>query len=224
MDVVEDGTLTKLADDTVQRVFLGVVLEELAATSATGKVTIVAHSNGGLVAKALMMKLEGEGKADLVDQLIMIGTPQWGTPISVGAMLHGDNQNFGAGLIAYAPEVRAAAATMPDLYALLPSKRYFERVAEPVATFKNQGMSAPFYQAFPNGIASFMDLSEFVTNALGLNVLVKDRSPLNIPLAPSPSLLADAEATHDILDNWTPPSGLKVSAIAGWGQLTVYSY
>ena len=224
MDVVEDGTLTKLADDTVQRVFLGVVLEELAATSATGKVTIVAHSNGGLVAKALMMKLEGEGKADLVDQLIMIGTPQWGTPISVGAMLHGDNQNFGAGLIAYAPEVCAAAATMPDLYALLPSKRYFERVAEPVATFKNQGMSAPFYQAFPNGIASFMDLSEFVTNALGLNVLVKDRSPLNIPFALSPSLLARAEATHDLLDNWMPPQGLKVSAIAGWGQLTVYSY
>lgn len=223
-DVVEDGTLTKLTDDTLKRVFLDDVLDKLATTSATGKVTIVAHSNGGLVAKALMIKLEEEGKADLVDQLIMIGTPQWGTPVAVGSMLHGDDQNFGAGLIAYAPEVRAAAATMPDLYALLPSKRYFERIAEPVATFKNQGMSVPFYNAFPNGIASFAYLSEFVTNALGLNVLVKDRSLLNIPLTLSPGLLADAEATHDILDNWAPPPGLKVSAIAGWGQLTVYNY
>ena len=223
-DVVEDGTLTKFADGTSKQVFLDDVLDQLATTSATGKVTIVAHSNGGLVAKALLIKLEEEGRADLVDQLIMVGTPQWGTPVAVGSMLHADDWNLGAGFITYAPEVRATAATMPDLYALLPSKRYFERIAEPVATFKNQGMSAPFYQAFPSGIASFAYLYEFVTNALGLNVLVKDRSPLNIPLALSPGLLADAEATHDILDNWTPPSGLKVSAIAGWGQLTVYSY
>ncbi|MDO8407666.1 MAG: hypothetical protein Q7S95_00305 [bacterium] len=223
-DIVNQGTLTEQPDGSLTRVYLGDVLNQLASSSATGAVTIIAHSNGGLLAKALMSKLTVEGKEGEVDQLIMIGTPQWGTPVAVGSMLHGDNQNFGAGLIAYAPEVRAAAATMPDLYALLPSKRYFERIAEPVATFKNQGMSAPFYNAFPNGIASFAYLSEFVTNALGLNVIIKDRSPLNIPLALSPGLLADAEATHDILDNWAPPTGLKVSAIAGWGQLTVYSY
>lgn len=224
IDVVINGTLTKLANGAIERVFLEDVITELAATSATGKVAIIAHSNGGLVAKALLMKLEEEGKTHLVDQLIMIGTPQWGTPVDIGATLHGDNLNIGAGFVIYAPEARAAVATMPDIYALLPSRKYFERIAEPVATFKDQGMSAPYYRAFPNGITSFADLSAFVTDALGLNALITDPAPLNIPYALSPTLLANADATHDLLDNWTPPSTLKVTTIAGWGQLTVYSY
>jgi pimeloyl-ACP methyl ester carboxylesterase len=223
-DVVEDGTLTKLSDGSLAQVYLENVLDTLASSSATGKVTIVAHSNGGLVAKALIEKLVAEGKADKIDRLITIGTPAWGTPTSIGVMLHGDGQNYGAGLVAYAPQVRAAAAAMPGPHVLLPSSTYFAHVEGPVATFTEGGMSQPFHNAFPGGIRSWSELTDFASDAFGLDASVTDPDALNKPFALSPSLLAKARATHDALDSWTPPAGLEVTSIAGWGQLTVYRY
>ena len=38
-------------------------IEQLASNSYTGKVTIVGHSNGGLLAKAVMMRLATLGKS-----------------------------------------------------------------------------------------------------------------------------------------------------------------
>ena len=47
----------------------------LAGSSKTGKVTIIAHSNGGLVAKALLNKLGDETATKLVDKIILVGAP-----------------------------------------------------------------------------------------------------------------------------------------------------
>ena len=51
-------------------------LKRLAATSKTKKVTIIAHSNGGLVTKRLIEKL-GVDAATLVDKVIFVAVPQW---------------------------------------------------------------------------------------------------------------------------------------------------
>ena len=63
-------------------------LRRLADSSRTGKVTIVTHSNGGLLAKALISEL-GDEADDLIDKVIMVGAPQLGTPKAIGSLLHG---------------------------------------------------------------------------------------------------------------------------------------
>lgn len=223
-DIINNGTLTEMPNGSLQTVYLENVLSQLASTSPTGKVTIVGHSTGGLLAKALMEKLATEGKTSLVDKVVLVSTPQWGTPTDVGAMLHGDGQGHLLGIIAYAPDVRAAAATMPGPYDLLPSPAYFSHIADPVATFAADDLAGPFNTKFPNGIASFTDLISFITDAFTLDSGVSSTTSRNTPLALSATLAAKAEATHAALDSWTPPSGVTVTSIAGWGQLTTYSY
>ncbi len=65
----EDATSTPYIEQT---------LRSLAASSKSGKVTIIAHSNGGLVAKALMEKLGNAETARLIDKVIFVGVPQSG--------------------------------------------------------------------------------------------------------------------------------------------------
>jgi len=50
-------------------------IEKLVVTSQNKKVTIVAHSNGGLLAKDVMRKLEEMGRTDIIDKIIFVGTP-----------------------------------------------------------------------------------------------------------------------------------------------------
>ncbi|HEX8947031.1 MAG TPA: hypothetical protein VF829_02350 [Candidatus Paceibacterota bacterium] len=223
-DIVANGTLTEMPDDSLRRVYLEDVLDELASDSSTGKVTIVAHSNGGLLAKALLTKLAAEGKSALVDRLVMVGTPQWGTPSDVGVMLHGDGGTQGLGLISYAGDIRAAAATMPGAYGLLPSPTYFAHVGNTVAEFTDDDVDAYFLDAFPSGVHAHADLFAFLTDALGLDASVGSAESLNTPLALSNELVNKANVTHAELDAWVPPSSVAVTSIAGWGQLTTYGY
>lgn len=67
-------------------------LVEMASSSRTGKVTIVAHSNGGLVTKALIQKLKetDDPLHDKIDNVILVAVPQSGTPEAVSNILHGD--------------------------------------------------------------------------------------------------------------------------------------
>ena len=222
-DVVEKGSLTSLPDGSLEVIKVAEVLREMAADSATGKVTIVGHSNGGLVAKALIDTLESEGEAELVDQLITVGTPHYGTPVDVGVLLHGDGGTRGLGIVTYGPTVRAASRTMPGPHDLLPSPAYFSNVADPVATFGSDESAGRYLERFPNGITSFSDLASFATDAFGLNKAA-NANDLTIPLALSDSLVENGRRTHEQLDEWAPPAGLEVTSIAGWGQLTVFGY
>ncbi|MDE1945316.1 MAG: hypothetical protein KGI03_03540 [Patescibacteria group bacterium] len=226
-DIAANGTLAEGADGSISRVYLEDMLDQMASSSATGKVTIVAHSNGGLLAKALLEKLAAEGKAGEVDQLVMIGTPQWGTPSDIGPMLHGDGYSLpsaGIPLIMYGGDVRTAAATMPGAYGMLPSPAYFAHVHDPVAVFNGGALSSGFKSAWPHGVTSFSDLVAFLTDGLGLDTGAGGASLLNTPLALDAGLISKAEATHAALDAWAPPAGLKVTAIAGWGEPTTFSY
>jgi hypothetical protein len=47
---------------------------------------------------------------------------------------------------------------------------------------------------------------------------------LIFPISGKEALLNDAEALHNTkLDNWTPPAGVPLSEIAGWGEMTMKS-
>ena len=107
-------------------------IERLARASASGKVTIVAHSNGGLLAKKLIDRLEAKGEADIIENLILVAAPQLGTPKAIVALLHGYEEdipkNFG---FFFSKEVaRRFGKNMVSAYNLLPSAAYMNRVKD----------------------------------------------------------------------------------------------
>ena len=211
-DIVEDGAVYNSGVH-----YPAAELEELAADSKTGKVTIVGHSNGGLVAKALMRKLEAEGKANLVDKIIFVGTPQLGTPKAVASLLHGDFQNIPgwAGFLVSKANARALGENMPGAFGLLPSPEYFARVADPVVDLSaapalraGAALSAPT-------IDSTSELASFLTGAGGR--VDPAYSDIEMPNVLSATFISNATALHNNLDSWVPPAGVEVFQIAGWG-------
>ncbi len=133
-------------------------LRGLAGGSKTGKVSIVAHSNGGLVTKALLNKLGSEA-ASLVDKIILVGAPQSGAPEALGVALVGHNAGiykFGFPIVSNAV-VRAFAQNSPMAYHLLPSQNYFDSVmddaAHPVAP-RGGGGGGPKGLAYWGGLGN----------------------------------------------------------------------
>ncbi len=55
------------------------------------KVTIVAHSMGGMIAKLAILELEQQGLHHMVDKLITIGTPWLGAPDALKVLVYGEN-------------------------------------------------------------------------------------------------------------------------------------
>lgn len=221
-DIVKDGTLVGTATSSPERVRIQDVLYELASTSPTGKVTVIAHSNGGLIAKALAVDLESTGEAGLIDKIIMIGTPQFGTPKSITNLLHGDEFTQLGGLLMYSDTVRNVEKTMPGAYDLLPSPAYFSSVPTPVATFDSQKPAVFYQQVIGASIKLFSQLFDFITDAFHLDASAGLPGSTKTPIALTSSLVKKAEATHATIDNWIPSAGIDVIAIAGWGQLTPY--
>ncbi|MEK7510675.1 MAG: hypothetical protein AAB582_00350 [Patescibacteria group bacterium] len=213
-DVVDNGALK----ENGSREYLIDVVEELAASSKNGKVAIVAHSNGGLVAKALMVRLEAQGKADLVDKIVLIASPQAGTPKGMFSLLHGREKllNF----IVPAGVLRSVLATLPGAYSLAPSGMYFEQESEKLAEFKSGSKTDALVAAFGSAIDSAVEARGFALNTPETRSTPTERDS-GTPLPLSPELIAKTEATHAILDAWVPPAGVTVHEIAGWGQPTV---
>ncbi len=167
-------------------------LKRLVNNSKTGKVTLIAHSNGGLLAKALMIKLSEIGLADFIDKIIFIAVPQVGTPQTIGALLHGFGQSIP--LILSAKTAMELSINMPSAYNLLPSASYFDFVSDPVIKMRENGTA----------IASSTLLHDFLIEKK-LNSL----------------LLENAKVTHKSLDTWLPSSDTELIQIAGWGIDTV---
>jgi len=214
IDIVELGTQY---DDGVR--YVSEALEELALASPSRKVTIVGHSNGGLVAKALMRRLEREGSADLVDSVILVGAPQLGTPAALASLLHGDFgtlTSFG-GLYLNKRNARGLAEYLPAAYALLPSSAYFDRVSTPVVDLSNAPELRGDAQLNSMVISSGSSFETFLTKWRS----VPEPKDLATPNLLSSFLFSRAKTTHELLDEWAPPYGVRVVQIAGWGLDTV---
>lgn len=221
--VVKDGV--KMADGSVLN-FADELIEN-ASSSATGKVTIVTHSNGGLIAKALINELKIRGKENLVDKLIMIAAPQLGTPQAIVGILHGDGQQILGGWILEESTARTMAENMMGAYNLLPEDMYFAKVVEPIVKFDDSvnkvnyptKQIAKLKNKYGDAIDSITEFKDFVLGKDGRKE--PDNSDTNTPNVLKTSLLNLAQTNHSVLDFWTPPKNIKVIQLAGWGVNTI---
>ncbi len=201
-DIILGGTLyatttKKLIEET----------QNLALTSKTGKVTIIAHSNGGLLAKMLGNELEKIGKAYLIDKVIFVAVPELGAPQAIAGMLHGYGQAIGAGFILKSGVARTFGLNLPGAYGLLPSSEYFNRILEPVMTFAGKA------------VGSYASFADFLTGKSD-GRLQPQESDLKSPAVLLPNLLSKAEWMHSIIDAWRFPTTTDILSLAGWGTPT----
>lgn len=188
-------------------------LEELAAGSKSRKVTIIAHSNGGLLTKALLQKIGSEETKNLVDKIIFVAVPQVGTPDAMAAMLHGEGQNIFP--VLSSETARNLGGNMASAYNLLPSEGYFSTVQVPVIVFDEERCSADWKNRYDVEINSKDALDSFLIDDFRRSLMMG--TTLNVPLELNSSLLEKANNQHEALDSWNAPAGVKVVQIAGWG-------
>jgi Lecithin:cholesterol acyltransferase len=200
-------------------------IQESAAHSLTGKVSLIAHSNGGLVVKAaidkmLSMQQSGDTTIDAIDSIIFVAVPQNGTPQSIVSLLHGDGLDILDGLILDKATARTFADSMRSAYGLLPNKSYFSTLKQGEAPVIFDKTMAAKYSLLKGSISDFDQFEEFLSNS------DKDRSKakeedIDTPSSLSEKLLKASVGDADELANVVIPSSIKVSDIIGFGMPTV---
>jgi pimeloyl-ACP methyl ester carboxylesterase len=213
------------------------IAQAMASSSKTGKITIVAHSNGGLVAKMLVKILHDQGKASLIDKVILVAVPELGTPQAVASLLHGDGQDILGGIILSKSVARQLGQNAPGAYGLLPSKDYFlgfsattstpvPSLLGPIISFakstlaglnfsgyqkiQKQPQSASAYDAFRGFLAGLLDRRSTPSPA-------DTQSPILLRT----SMIDAEQKIHDAIDNFIFPSSTPAISLIGWGKKTV---
>ena len=199
-------------------------LETLQSNSKSGKVTIIAHSNGGLVAKALMQKLKDTNNPlyDKIDKIILVAVPQVGTPDAVAALLHGTE--LGYGFIMDKDRSRQLSENMSTVYNFLPSASYFTTVdpgfaVDKIISFEDQPFFNPQTSEYGLFVSNETELKNYV---LGTDSRSKPSFGDTVhPNIGNSNLYTQAESVHQILDVWSPSPDTKVIQVAGWGEETI---
>lgn len=214
--ILTDGIKTK--NETINVIE---EIEKLAANSKTKKVTIVAHSMGGLLGKAIIKKLQDEGKDNLIDSFVMVAAPQLGTPQAIASILHGDDEGIAAGFIVNPISIRRIAQNMPGAYNLLPSSRYFTEAPDPVIKFNESALFTQTWRDFwgmtLNTYSSFLS---FMTGT-GVTRAKPVEQELQDPEVLSPAFMTNANNFHNVYDDYQFPEHIRVVQVAGWGSPTV---
>jgi pimeloyl-ACP methyl ester carboxylesterase len=196
-------------------------LERLAETSVSGNVTIVAHSNGGLLTKAIMEKLEDDSKTGLVDNIILVSSPQMGTPKAILTMLYGFDEKAIIPWLISDAEARQVVENMPSAYGLLPTEEYFDRTEESIIDFDaRQGRYKKYYDAYGDQIDDHDELRDFLL-AIGDDrekPAKNDTSKANIL---NEELFDRNTDLHEQLNDWIPPGDVHLIQIGGWGLDTI---
>lgn len=230
-DIITNGTVdadNNLSYDTAQNFSESFILKKLEAlqkSSKSGKVTIIAHSNGGLVTKALVQKLKDTNNPlyDKIDKIIFVAVPQVGTPSAFINLLHGADLGPG-GLIMSNERSRQLAENMSSVYGLLPSASYFTMSQVPFApdkliTFENKQFFNSQISKYGLNISDETELKDYI---LGGDDRVKPTfDDTTHPNIGNSVLYNQAQNVHQILDNWQPSLNTKVIQVAGWGEETL---
>ncbi len=211
-DILSSGTLVQS-------------LRILAEISKSGKVTIVAHSNGGLLTKALINKL-AQDAPDLIDKVIFVGVPQLGTPQTVGVLLHGYDPGV-PDIVVSEERARDFAKNAPMSYQLLPHGDWHDNsaftVSTPMISFESGRATRQLRDAYGEDIDTAEEYYAFLRGDEDYedrdNVAYSD---LTTPARVNSTLLSESINTlSSIGSGWSAPSGIEVHEVAGVGELTL---
>jgi pimeloyl-ACP methyl ester carboxylesterase len=222
--IVSNGNLSYDTPQDFSESFILKKLEALQVNSRTGKVTIIAHSNGGLVAKALIQKLKDTNNPlyGKIDKVILIAVPQIGTPDAMVGILHGTD--IGGGFVMGKERSRQLAENMPVMYNLLPSTSYFDTIdttteGNSLISFNSALLFAPQIAEYGSTIDSEAELGNYI---LGTDIREKpEYFDTTHPNIGNSGLYQDSQNAHGILDDWMPSPDTKVIQVAGWGEETI---
>ena len=214
-----NGQVRYVAGTDIAESYLYEILNDLAEDSLSGKVSIVTHSNGGLVAKAFIQKLELANDPLLakIDRLILVAVPQVGTPESLISILQGSELGP-AGLVVSQSTSRRLLNTAPFSHHLLPNQSYFEMVSTPTITFGPGSITDVWRSQFGVVISDSDVQQSFLSKDSGRSM--PDWSDLSEPATVDNFLLSYANITEQKFRSWTPPSSIMVYQIAGTGLPT----
>jgi len=215
-DIVNGGVV--LENDTNNII---AQVERMAHDSDTGKVNLVGHSNGGLMIKYLVKRLEDKGEANLVDNVVFVGSPELGTPKGAFAVLNGIDFDGFFGVLAPQKYNKKLALNIAGAYALIPSEKFFENNITPVIQFDiSVGDFAGLIDSYGNSIDTYQELRGFMlSNSDDRSVPGFD--DINMPAIGNEDMYNKADSLHTILDNYTIPSPIKIYEISGTGIPTV---
>lgn len=216
-DIVIEGT--QYEDE---RRYVLELVEQLAAESYSGQVTLVGHSNGGLLAKAIMSELERLDRVDLVDRVILLASPQTGTPKAIGALLHGYDESILGGLLVRSSTARETMKNLPGVYSLLPTVEYFANTNTPVVVFEPNEATEQFIEAYGTTITDKNTLDAFLTatgDGRGEPAEVYDADVLSQNI-----LQATSDLHSTILQSWRAPETVEVIEVTGIGLPTVSGF
>ncbi len=192
-------------------------VKDLAENQDGGKVTIVTHSNGGLLAKAFLHTLDVNNDPLLlsIDTVVMVAAPQVGTPDALMGMLHGTEILP----IISQETTRQLMANMPFAYHLLPNANYFSGsgsgVQTPVITFEDGAATNPWVSMYGTEIADADTMQSFMHKESGR--AVPDVNDLLTPAVVDGYLFGYANTIETLLGEWEVPSHIKLYQIAGTG-------
>jgi len=149
IDPADDVTATKAAytfaydwrqDNRTSARELGTAIERWRARHPGASVWIIAHSNGGLVARYYIEILGGK---DIVNKLFLMGAPEDGTPLALQALTDGLAILIRKVFSRYESHERSRdmVRTFPSLYQLLPSSNPFLSTVDnvPLDVFDGDG-------------------------------------------------------------------------------------
>ncbi len=189
------------------------------------KVWIVAHSNGGLLAKTLLGQLFSDVQAHVAG-LILVASPQLGTPKALSPLLHGGEY---AVVLASNRALRTAVLKIPGAYQLLPTARFFDQTPrpEPVLEFEESGfgggLEVDLWKDHYNGaIDTFAEMEEFL---LGLGGPRKDLTPstrIDWPAILDPNTFSQSQSAHAEIEGFDSQAHpFPVYQIVGSGLPTI---
>ena len=191
------------------------VVEHMASTSPTGKVTLIAHSNGGLVAKYLVKALVDMGKEYLIDSVISVAVPYLGTPEALLGLLHGDNQSMLGGLIVDQAHMRGLGLNMASAYSLLPSGQLFQKAFGPTIAFASTTIPGLNNRTYEAQLDSVEQQDAFIVDADNSRIQ-PSFTDTDRPSKGNNILLTAARTLHAILDPFVWPSTIMRWALVGW--------
>lgn len=128
------------------------------------RVDIIAHSLGGMVAKAYLTHF-GPREESRVKRIIMIGTPHYGAAKAIKTLLFGEDDFLGPIMSKFlsARKMKEIARNMPQAYQLIASEAYYKQL-NPLK----------FEEGCVVREASFFGFLEALRNDFGLNSLLDE--------------------------------------------------